>query len=35
LFPLLPLARKNDDEVSINTNMTGPFGAAKPVKHAA
>jgi len=35
LFPLLPVHQQASAEVSINTNMTGPFGAAKPVKHAA
>jgi len=35
LFPLLPLKQQADAEVSINTNMTGPFGAVKSVKHAA
>lgn len=30
LFPLLPVAVNASDEASIQTNMTGPFGAATP-----
>lgn len=35
LFPLLPLQQQAPQEVSITTNLTGPFGAAQSVKHAA
>lgn len=35
LFPLLPLQQQAAHEVSITTNLTGPFGAAQSVKHAA
>ncbi|MFQ6333760.1 FMNH2-dependent alkanesulfonate monooxygenase [Methylophilus sp. 3sh_L] len=35
LFPLLPLQQHAPQEVSITTNLTGPFGAAQSVKHAA
>lgn len=35
LFPLLPHQQQAPNEVSITTNLTGPFGAAQSVKHAA
>ncbi|HSH88250.1 MAG TPA: FMNH2-dependent alkanesulfonate monooxygenase [Methylophilus sp.] len=35
LFPLLPLKQQVQSELSISTNLTGPFGAAQTVKHAA